>query len=174
MRSGRDLEDGAGAVADEEVAVAVEGDAGGDAHALGVGGDGAGGGDAVDGALGARAGVEGAAGVEGEPGGVEQVAHKGPHLEVARDREDGDRHGLAAAAGEGDEDVAIGSTAGLATGCRPSAMGTATRSSSALLTVGRAPLGSASSTSPEMAPSGIRMTVRLGGSGRDRRACRRP
>ena len=59
---GGDLEDGAGTVSDEEVAVAVEGDAGGDAHALGVGGDGAGGGDAVDGAFGAGAGVEVAVG----------------------------------------------------------------------------------------------------------------
>jgi hypothetical protein len=74
---GPDLEDGAGAVADEEVAVAIEGDAGGDAHAFGVGGDGALGRDAVDGALGARAGVEVAVGVEGEAGGVEQLADEG-------------------------------------------------------------------------------------------------
>ena len=40
LAAGIDLEDGAGAVADEEAAVAVEGDAGGDAHAFGVGGDG--------------------------------------------------------------------------------------------------------------------------------------
>ena len=51
--AGNDLEDGAGAVADEEVAAAVEGDAGGDPHTFGEGGDGAGGGDAVDRAFGA-------------------------------------------------------------------------------------------------------------------------
>jgi hypothetical protein len=91
-----DFEDGAGAVADEEVAVAVEGDAGGDAHAFGVGGDGALGRDAVDGAFGAGAGVEVAVAVEGEAGGVEQIADEGADLEVALDLKDGDGDGLAA------------------------------------------------------------------------------
>src|ERR1700722_10994873 len=107
------LEDGAGTVADEEIAVAVEGDAGGDAHAFGVGGDGALGRDAVDGAFGAGAGVEVAFGVEGETGGVHQIADKGCDLEVARDFEDRDRGGLAAGAGERCEDVAVGIDCGI-------------------------------------------------------------
>ena len=57
-----DFEDGSGAVADEEIAVTVEGDAGGDAHAFGIGGDGAVGGDTIDGSFGAGAGVEVAVG----------------------------------------------------------------------------------------------------------------
>ena len=115
---GGDLEDGSGAVADEEVAVAVEGDAGGDAHAFGVGGDGAAGRDAVDGSVGSGAGVEVAFGVEGEAGWVEEVAEEGPHGEVAGRRlgvdfKDGDGDLLAAGAGEGDEEVAVGVDGGV-------------------------------------------------------------
>src|SRR5581483_5733742 len=80
------LEDGAGAVADEEVAVAIEGDAGGDAHAFGEGGDVvAFRRDAVDGAFGARACIEIAVGAEGQRGDVEQVARKGARLEIPAD-----------------------------------------------------------------------------------------
>ena len=111
-----DLEDGAGAVADEEVAVAVEGDAGGDAHAFGVGGDGSLGGDAVDGAFGAGAGVEVALGVEGEAGGVEQVADEGCDLEVALDFEDGDGDWPGRGSRRGGEDVAVGVDGGVGYG----------------------------------------------------------
>ena len=111
-----DLEDGSGAVADEEVAVAVEGDAGGDAHAFGVGGDGASGGDAIDGAFGAGAGVEVAVGAEGEAGGVEEIADERTDLEVALDSEDGDGDVLAAGAGDGGEDVAVGVDGGVGYG----------------------------------------------------------
>jgi len=111
-----DLEDGAGTVADEEVAVAVEGDAGGDAHAFGVGGDGSLGGDAVDVAFGAGAGVEVAFGVEGEAGGVHEIADEGRDLEVAMDFKDGDGSGLAARAGEGGVDVAVGVDGGVGYG----------------------------------------------------------
>jgi hypothetical protein len=103
-----DLEDGAGAVADEEVAVAIEGDAGGDAHAFGVSGHGALGGDAIDGAFGAGAGVEVAVGTEGEAGGVHEVADEGANLEVALNLEDRHGNGLAARAGDGGVDVAVG------------------------------------------------------------------
>ena len=112
-----DLEDGAGAVADEEVAVAVEGDAGGDAHAFGEGGDGAVGGDAVDGAFGAGAGVEVAVGVEGEAGDVEQVADEGADLEVALrcwKMETGTV--WPRGAGEGGVDVAVGVDGGVGDG----------------------------------------------------------
>ena len=50
----RDFEDGAVAVADVKALVAIEGDAGGDAHAFGIGRGGAVGSDAVDSAVEAR------------------------------------------------------------------------------------------------------------------------
>ena len=111
---GADLEDGAGAVADEEIAVAVEGDAGGDAHAFGEGGDVvAFGRDAVDGAFGARAGVEIAVRAEGERGDVEEVAREGARLEVAADADDGDGRALAARAADHGEEVAVGVDGGV-------------------------------------------------------------
>ena len=85
----------------------VEGDAGGDAHAFGVSGDRALGGDAVDGAFGAGTGVEVAVGAEGEAGGVEQIADERADLEVALDLKDGDGNGLAAGSGDGGVDVAV-------------------------------------------------------------------
>jgi hypothetical protein len=88
LAAGVDLEDGSGAISDVEIAVAVEGDAGCDSHALGVGGDSALGRDAVDRPFGARACVEVAIGIEGEPGRVHQVADEGDHLEVALNAED--------------------------------------------------------------------------------------
>jgi hypothetical protein len=111
--AGADFEDGAGAVADEEVALAIEGDAGGDAHPLGVGGDGACGGDAVDGALGAGAGVEIAVGTEGEGRDVHDVASEGGDLEVAGDAEDGDGGLLAAGAGDHGEEIPVGVDGGV-------------------------------------------------------------
>src|ERR1700744_5829632 len=75
-----DFEDGAGTVADEEIAIAIEGDTCGDAHALRVGGDGALGGDPIDSAFGAGADVEITIGAEGEAGGIEDVADVGGNL----------------------------------------------------------------------------------------------
>src|SRR3954464_9806198 len=87
---GIDLEDRTGAVADVQIAVAIERDAGGDSHAFGVRGDSAIGGDAVDGSFGARAGVEVAFAIEGEACGIDEVAHEGKHLKVTLDAKDGD------------------------------------------------------------------------------------
>src|ERR1700743_3460788 len=103
-----DFEDGAGTVADEEIAIAVEGDTCGDAHALGVSGDGALGGDAIDSAFGAGADVEVAIGTEGETGGVEDVADERANLKIALDLEDGDGDGLTARSGDGAVDVTVG------------------------------------------------------------------
>jgi len=105
---GVDLKDGARAVADVEVAVAIEGDAGGDAHALGIGGHGAFRGDSVDGSFCARAGVEVAIAVEREACGIHQIADEGDHLEVALDAEDRDWRGLSTRAGKRSEDLAVG------------------------------------------------------------------
>src|ERR1700733_6685447 len=77
-----DFEDGAGAVTDEEIAIAIEGDACGNAHALGIGGDGAFGRDAVDGAFGAGTDVEITVGTEGEASGVEEVTDEGADLKI--------------------------------------------------------------------------------------------
>src|SRR5207302_4630565 len=104
--------------ADKQVPVAVEGDAGGDAHALGVGGDGALGRDAVDGAFGAGAGVEVAIGVEGEAGGVEDVADERAHLEVALNLKDGDGDRLTALARDGRVHVAVGVHCGVGDGMK--------------------------------------------------------
>jgi len=113
-----DFEDGAGAVADVEIALVVEGDAGGDAEAFGVGGDLAGGGDAIDGAFGAGADVEVAEAIEGEAGGVEELADEGADLEVAVDGEDADGNLLATGAGEGGEDAAVGVDGGVGDGVK--------------------------------------------------------
>jgi hypothetical protein len=103
---GIDLEDGAAAVADEEIAVGVKGRAGGDAHAFGVDGGLAGGVDAVDVALGARGDEEVAVGIEGQAGGVEDAGDEGSGAAVGADAHDGDGRLLAARAGDGGVDHA--------------------------------------------------------------------
>src|ERR1700754_3095102 len=102
------FEDGAGAVTDEEVAVAIESDTCRDAHALGVGGDGTLRGDAVDGAFGARADVEVTVGTKREPGGVENLPDERANLKIALNLEDGDGDGLTTCSGDGSVDVSIG------------------------------------------------------------------
>ena len=101
-----DFEDGAAAVADEEVALGVEGRAGGHAHALGVEGGLAGVVDAVDVALGARGDEEVALGIEGQAGGVEDAGDEGRAAAVGADAHH--RYGglLAARAGDGGVDHA--------------------------------------------------------------------
>src|SRR5215472_5745061 len=107
-----DLEDGAAAVADEEVSIAVECGACGDTHSFGVDGELACGIDAVDVALGARGDEEVAVGVEGEPGGVENAFDVGSASAVRADADYGDGGGLAALAGDGGVDHSRGAHRG--------------------------------------------------------------
>src|SRR6201999_4635089 len=97
------------AVADEEIAVAIESNAGSHTHTFREGGDVVTfGRDAVYGAFGARAGIEVAVRAEGERGDVEQVAREGPGLEVASDADDRDGGALAARTADHGEDIAVG------------------------------------------------------------------
>ena len=112
------LEDGAGAVADVEIASIVEGDTGSDAKAFCKEDGIAFRRDAVDGAVGAGAGVEEAFAVEGEAGGVEQLANEGPDLEIAIDSEDGDGDLLSTRARERGEEATIGVDGGIRDGVK--------------------------------------------------------
>ena len=105
---GADLENGAAAVADVEVVLAVEGDAGGDAHAFHVDRHVAGGRDLVDEAVIAAGDVEQALGIEGQAGGVHQVVEERLHAEVQVDLEHRYRDLLAARSAEGGVDIAEG------------------------------------------------------------------
>ena len=71
-----DLEDGSAAVADIEIAFAIEGDAGGDSHAFGVRGHRAVLGDAIDGAVVARGDVQAAIVSDGQAGGIHHLGHE--------------------------------------------------------------------------------------------------
>ncbi len=102
------LEDGSVAVADVEALLAIEGDAGGDAHAFRVGGHGAVGGHAIDGAVKARRDVHLSLAVEGDGGGVHHLGDERLHVVVGVDLEDRDGNFLSARAGERDVDVALG------------------------------------------------------------------
>jgi len=104
--AGGDFEDGAGAVADVEVAFGVEDAAGGGSEAFGVGGGFAAGVDAVDGSVGARGDVEVAGRVEGEACGVENAGDEGGADAVGADADDGDGGLFAAGPGDGGEDHA--------------------------------------------------------------------
>ena len=103
---GRDFEDGAAAVADVEIAELVEGQPGGDAHAFGVGGQIARGREPIDGTVIARGDVEVSGCVEGEAGGIHDLGGDGAQGGFVIDAEERCGHRLAAAAGEGDVDVA--------------------------------------------------------------------
>ena len=69
--------------------------------------------DAVDGAFGARAGVEIAVRAEGERGDVEQISREGARLKVTPDADDGDGRALAARAADHGEEVALGVDGGV-------------------------------------------------------------
>src|SRR4051812_48577673 len=114
----RNLEDGAAAVADIEVFVVVEGEAGGDAHALRVGAHGAVGRNPIDGAVGARGDVEVAGAIEGHTGGVHHLGDERRHLVIGVDLENGDRYLLSARAGEGGVDVAFAIDGGIRDGMK--------------------------------------------------------
>ena len=114
-----DFEDGAAAVADEEVAFGVEGGSGGHAHAFSVGGELAGGVDAVDGALGARGDEEVALGIKGQAGGVEDAGDKGRAAAVGADADDGDWSLFAAWAGDGGVDHSGTADGGTGDGMQP-------------------------------------------------------
>src|ERR1051326_6962117 len=100
------LEDGAAAIADVEVLVLVKGDAGGDAHALGVGRHGAVGRDLVHRPVVARGDVQLSGTIEGDGGGVHHLAEERTHGVVGLDAVDGDGNLLPARAGERGIDVA--------------------------------------------------------------------
>ena len=102
-----DLEDGAAAVADEEIFLGVEGDASGDAHAFGVGGHGAVRGDAIHRAVEARGDVEMAGAIEGHAGRVHHLAEERLDAVVGIDLVDRHRNLLAARPGEGDVEIAF-------------------------------------------------------------------
>ena len=111
-----DFEDGAVAVADVETLFAIEGDAGGHAHAFGVGGHGSVGRDAVDGAIEARRNIHLALAIEGDGGGIHHLGDEGLDVVVGVDLEDGDRNFLAARTGESDVDIAFGVEGGVGHG----------------------------------------------------------
>ncbi len=106
LRIARDLEDGAAAIADVEIAAGVEGDGGGDSHAFCINGSGAFWRDAMNGALVAGGDVQITVGVERKSGSVDQAGEKDAHFAVGANFEDRDGCLLTALAGEGDEDVA--------------------------------------------------------------------
>src|ERR1700678_11822 len=101
--AGRDLENRPIAVADEEVAVGVEGRSGGHDHAFGVDGGLTARVDAVDGALGARSDEEIAFGIECEARRVEDSADEGSSYAIGADAHDRNRRLLAALTGDGGE-----------------------------------------------------------------------
>src|ERR1035441_5726945 len=105
---GTDLEDGSGAVADVEVLLAVEGQAGGDAHAFHEYRHVTGGGDLVDHAVVAAADVEHAGGVKGEAGRIHQFVEERLGVQVEIDFIDSHGHLLAAGPAEGGVDIAEG------------------------------------------------------------------
>ena len=77
---GADLENGAAAVADKEVALGIEGDSGGDAHAFHPKLRAAVGGDAMNGAVIAAGDVEHAGRVQSQPGGIHEFGDEGLDL----------------------------------------------------------------------------------------------
>src|SRR6266849_5302865 len=111
-----DLEDGPAAVAHIEVLSAVEGDAGGDTHALGIRGHGAVGSNTVYGAIMPRRDVHLAGTVKGDTGGVHHLAEEGPHGVAGIDLEDRDGDFLSAASREGSKDIAFMIESGIGDG----------------------------------------------------------
>src|ERR1017187_5564744 len=105
---GTDLEDGSGTVADVEVLLAVEGHAGGDAHAFHEYGHIARGRDLVDHAVVAAADVKHAGGVKGEARGIHQFVDERLGVQVEIDLIDGHGHLLAARPAEGGVNIAEG------------------------------------------------------------------
>ena len=103
-----DLENRAAAIADEEVALGIEGEAGGDAHAFDPKLRAAVGRDAMDGAVVAAGDVEHAGLVQSQAGGIHQFGDERLHLVIGGDFVERDRHFLAALAAVGDVDIAFG------------------------------------------------------------------
>ncbi len=111
-----DLEDGAAAVADVEVLLAIEGDSGGDAHAFGVHRHGSVGRDFVDGLIVARGNIHLVIAVESDGGCIHQVTDEGLDVVAGVNLEDGDGSFLAARSGESDVDVAFAIEGGIGDG----------------------------------------------------------
>ena len=101
-----DFEDGAAAIADEEIAFRVESRASSDAHTFDIVGEFARGIDAIDVAFSARGDEEVAVGIEGEAGGIENSGDEWSGAAIGADADDGDWRLLAARAGDGGVDHA--------------------------------------------------------------------
>src|SRR5207302_7441066 len=101
------FEDSAAAVADVKVLLAIKGDSGGNAHALGIRRHGAVGRHTVDRAIVARGDIHLAFAVEGDAGGVHHLREKWLHAVAGINFEDRDWSFLSASAGKGNEDVPL-------------------------------------------------------------------
>ena len=101
-----DLEDGAAAVAHKQIALGVEGGAGGHAHAFGIDREVARRVHAVHIALGAGGHKQVAVGIEGQTGGIQNAGDKGGAAAIGAHAHHGDRRLLAARAGDGGVDHA--------------------------------------------------------------------
>src|ERR1700730_2927089 len=102
---GADLKNGPAAVADIKILRAVKGNAGSDAHTLGIGRHGPIRSDAVYGSIKARGNVHLTAWIESDRGSVHQVCQKWLDVVVGVDLEDGDWNFLSSAPGKTNVDV---------------------------------------------------------------------
>src|SRR5579859_816548 len=109
-----DFENGAAAVADEQIASCIEGDAGGDPHAFDPLFAAAVGSDAIDGAVVAAGNEEVAACVERQAGGIYKRSDEGFHGVAGIDFVERDGNTLAARPAEGHVNVSLGIYRGIA------------------------------------------------------------